>query len=409
MATYVNNLRLKEITTGDEDGTWGTSTNTNLELITDGFSYGTKEIAADANETFTMPDATADATRSLYLKFTSAVSLTATREITLGPNTVSKTWIIENATSGGQIITIKQGSGATVNVANGSKVMIVTDGAGAGAAVLNANPSETGTGTVTSVAGTGTVNGLTLTGTVTTSGNITLGGTLANVDLTSQITGTLPVANGGTGAATLTANSVLLGNGTSAVQAVAPGTSGNILTSNGTTWVSQAPAAGGTVTSVGISGTYITVSGSPITSSGTISLSIPQDIQTTSSVRFGSFGVGTNASGTTGEIRATNNITAYYSDDRLKTKLGGIEDALDKVKSLSGFYYEANETAQALGYEVKREVGVSAQEVEAIMPEVVAPAPIDDKYLTVRYEKLIPLLIQAIKELTAKVEELEAK
>jgi hypothetical protein len=136
MATYVNNLRLKEITTGDEDGTWGTSTNTNLELITDGFSYGTKEMAADANETFTMPDATADATRSLYLKFTSAVSLTATREITLGPNTVSKTWIIENATSGSQIITIKQGSGATVNVPNGSKVMVVTDGAGAGAAVL---------------------------------------------------------------------------------------------------------------------------------------------------------------------------------------------------------------------------------------------------------------------------------
>jgi hypothetical protein len=185
MATYVNNLRLKEITTGDEDGTWGTSTNTNLELITDGFSYGTKEIAADANETFTMPDATADATRSLYLKFTSAVSLTATREITLGPNTVSKTWIIENATTGGQIITIKQGSGATVNVANGSKVMVVTDGAGAGAAVLNANPTEVG-GTVTSVGGTGTVNGITLTGTVTSSGNLTLGGTLANVDLTTQ-------------------------------------------------------------------------------------------------------------------------------------------------------------------------------------------------------------------------------
>jgi hypothetical protein len=198
MATYVNNLRLKEITTGDEDGTWGTSTNTNLELITDGFSYGTKQMAADANETFTMPDATADATRSLYLKFTSAVSLTATREITLGPNTVSKTWIIENATSGSQIITIKQGSGATVNVPNGSKVMVVTDGAGAGAAVLNANPTEIG-GTVTSVGGTGTVNGITLTGTVTSSGNLTLGGTLSNVNLTSQVTGTLPVANGGTG------------------------------------------------------------------------------------------------------------------------------------------------------------------------------------------------------------------
>jgi hypothetical protein len=203
MATYVNNLRLKEIATGDESGTWGTSTNTNLELVTDGFSYGTKEMAADANETFTMPDATADATRSLYLKFTSAVSLTATREITLGPNTVSKTWIIENATSGSQIITIKQGSGATVDVANGSKVMVVTDGAGAGAAVLNANPTEVG-GTVTSVGGTGTVNGLTLTGTVTSSGNLTLGGTLANVDLTSQVTGTLPIANGGTGSTSTT-------------------------------------------------------------------------------------------------------------------------------------------------------------------------------------------------------------
>jgi hypothetical protein len=203
MATYVNNLRLKEITTGDEDGTWGTSTNTNLELVTDGFSYGTKQMAADANETFTMPDATADATRSLYLKFTSAVSLTATREITLGPNTVSKTWIIENATTGSQIITIKQGSGATVNVANGSKVMVVTDGAGAGAAVLNANPTEVG-GTVTSVGGTGTVNGITLTGTVTSSGNLTLGGTLANVDLTTQVTGTLPIANGGTGTTSTT-------------------------------------------------------------------------------------------------------------------------------------------------------------------------------------------------------------
>jgi len=198
MATYVNNLRLKEITTGDEDGTWGTSTNTNLELITDGFSYGTKEMAADANETFTMPDATADDTRSFYLKITSAVSLTSTREVTLGPNTVSKVWMIENATSGSQIITIKQGSGGTVNVPNGSKVMVVTDGAGSGAAVLNANPTEVG-GTVTSVGGTGTVNGITLTGTVTSSGNLTLGGTLANVDLTTQVTGTLPVANGGTG------------------------------------------------------------------------------------------------------------------------------------------------------------------------------------------------------------------
>ena len=288
MATYVNNLRLKEIATGDESGTWGTSTNTNLELITDGFSYGTKQMAADANETFTMPDATTDATRGFYLKITSAASLTATREVTLGPNTVSKVWLIENATTGSQIITIKQGSGATVNVANGSKVMIVTDGAGSGAAVLNANPTEAGTGTVTSVDVSGGTTGLTTSGgPVTGSGTITVAGTLAvanggtgvttstgtgatvlstsptlvtpalgtpasgvltnttGLPLTTGVTGTLPVANGGTGATALTANNVVLGNGTSAVQVVAPGTSGNLLTSNGTTWQSTAPAASG--------------------------------------------------------------------------------------------------------------------------------------------------------------------
>jgi hypothetical protein len=100
-----------------------------------------------------------------------------------------------------------------------------------------------------------------------------------------------------------------------------------------------------------------------------------------------------------GLIRATGNVIAYYSDDRLKTKLGLISNALEKLNTLSGFYYEPNETAQSLGYEKRREVGVSAQEVLKILPEIIHKAPIDDKYLTVDYERLIPLIIEAIKEL----------
>ena len=191
MATYVNNLRLKEITTGDEDGTWGTSTNTNLELITDGFSYGTKQMSSDANQTFTMPDATADATRGFYLKITSAASLTATREVTLGPNTISKVWLIENSTTGSQIITIKQGSGATVNIANGSKVMVVTDGLGSGAAVINATPTETATGDVT-LNGTQTLTNKTISyadNTLTGVAGVTATQTLTNKTLTSAVLG----------------------------------------------------------------------------------------------------------------------------------------------------------------------------------------------------------------------------
>jgi hypothetical protein len=129
---------------------------------------------------------------------------------------------------------------ATPSLVAGSNVTVT--GTWPNQTIAASNPG----GTVTSVSGTGTVQGLSLSGTVTSSGNLTLGGTLSAVNLTSQVTGTLPVANGGTGATTLTSNNVIIGNGTSAVQFVAPSTSGNLLTSNGTTWTSAPLAAAST-------------------------------------------------------------------------------------------------------------------------------------------------------------------
>ena len=132
-----------------------------------------------------------------------------------------------------------------------------------------------------------------------------------------------------------------------------------------------------------------------------------KQVAISNNVQIQSLGVGTAATGTAGEIRATNNITAYYSDDGLKTRLGNIENALDKIDQLTGFYYEANEVAQDLGYDKIREVGVSAQDTQRVLPEIVAPAPIDDRYLTVRYEKFAPLLIEGIKELRAEIRKIK--
>ena len=137
MATYVNNLRLKEIATGDESGTWGTSTNTNLELIADAFGSGTEAITTNADtHTTTIADGSADEGRAIYLKYTGTLDSACT--ITLAPNTINKLWIIENATSGSQNIIISQGSGANITIGNGKVSAIFTDGAGSGAAVLDA-------------------------------------------------------------------------------------------------------------------------------------------------------------------------------------------------------------------------------------------------------------------------------
>jgi len=137
MATYVNNLRLKEIATGDESGTWGTSTNTNLELIGEALGVGTEAITTNADTHDTVvADGLSDAGRAFYLKYTGTLDSACT--ITIGPNTMKRVQIIENATSGSQNIIISQGSGANVTIAPGKVAVVQLDGAGSGAAVTDA-------------------------------------------------------------------------------------------------------------------------------------------------------------------------------------------------------------------------------------------------------------------------------
>lgn len=131
-SSYVNNLRLTEIATGEEAGNWGTITNTNLELIGQALGYGTRAIADASTDNITIADGSSDSDRAMYLKLTGGGQACT---VTLLPNTASKVWMMQNDTS--YTLTFSQGSGANVSIEAGSCKIIATDGAGSGAAVYD--------------------------------------------------------------------------------------------------------------------------------------------------------------------------------------------------------------------------------------------------------------------------------
>tara|TARA_B100000965_G_scaffold406733_1_gene447764 strand:- start:44281 stop:45078 length:798 start_codon:yes stop_codon:yes gene_type:complete len=181
MSTYVNNLRLEEIGTGERSGTWGTATNTNLELIGEALGYGTEAIPTNATtHDSIVADATADAARSMYIKYTG--SLNAPCTVTIGPDTMKRVHIIENATGGSnQNILIKQGSGggASVTIPSGATKIVYLDGGGSGAIVTDALASvkiDT-TGAITASGAAGVITGTTIeaTGDTSASDNAAMG------------------------------------------------------------------------------------------------------------------------------------------------------------------------------------------------------------------------------------------
>ncbi len=141
-STYVNDLRLNELGTGDGSGTWGTTTNTNFELIAEGFGFGTEAITTNADtHSSVVADGSSDPVRNMYIKYTGALDSDCT--ITITPNTISRVHFIENATtdsgsSGPYNIIISQGSGANITIPNGDTKIVYLDGAGSGAAVVDA-------------------------------------------------------------------------------------------------------------------------------------------------------------------------------------------------------------------------------------------------------------------------------
>ena len=374
-STYTTNLGIEKIATGEKAGTWGDTTNTNFDIIDEAIN-GIVAITLDSSHTtsggaLSLPitDGASSNGRNFFIELTDGGDIGGTGFVQLTPSNAEKIAIIKNSLSGSQNALVFQGTydaARDLQIDNGTTVIVKFPGTGS-------------TTTVTEVL----LKGASVTGNAATATALQTARAIAvagDVVGTANFDGTAGISI----STTIQANSVALGTDTT----------GNYVASL-------------------VAGTGVTLSNNSGEGANP-TVAIGQAVATSSDVRFDSFGVGTAASGTTGEIRATNNITAYYSSDaRLKENINYIDDALGKVAKIQGVEFDWKEDYIAKaggedGYFVrKHDVGLIAQQVENVLPELVANR--DDGFKAMKYDRVVALLVNAIHELTDRVEELEAQ
>ena len=302
-------LKLTVQTTGENSGTWGQITNTNLLILEQAIGgYAGVGLNATTGATLTFSNGVLSNGKNQVLKLTGTITTSVNVII---PDSIEKTYIVENATSGAFTVTVKttSGTGFTFGTTEKTRVILYSDGTNVVEVINN----------------------------------------------TQNLQDIADVAN----------------------------TNGNIIVGDGTNFVAE--------------------------SGDTARISL--GVGTTSDVQFDSFGVGTAASGTTGEIRATNDVTAFYSSDvALKENITNIPNSLEALKKLNGVLFDwkkeyIDKRGGEDGYFVrKKDVGVIAQEVEKVLPEAVAQRK--DGIKAVKYDRLTCLLIEAVKVLSDKVDKL---
>jgi hypothetical protein len=325
MASSYTDLGLELMVTGENSGTWGDKTNTNLELIQQGFA-GYQEVTVNGTGTTTLAitDGTISNGRNAVIKLIGTI--TGNIIVTI-PDSIEKIYVFENGTTGAFTVQVKtvSGTGPTFSATEKNVMLVYSNG--------------------TDI-----------------------------VEMSNQLAGQVI----GTDIQAYDAE-------LSAIAALAT-TDSNFIVGNGSTWVAESGATARTSLGVG----------------------------TGNDVQFDSFGVGTAASGTTGEIRATNDVTAFYSSDvALKENIVNIPNPLEAIKKLNGVLFDwkksyMDQRGGEDGYFVrKKDVGVIAQEVEKVLPEAVAQRP--DGIKAVKYDRLTCLLIEAVKVLSDKIQKIEEK
>ena len=358
----------------------------------------------------------------MYIKYTGTLDSACT--ITIGPNTLKRVHIIENATSGSQNIIISQGSGANVTIGPGDAKVVYLDGAGSGAAVADAFASL-------SVVDLKVQDDLSLT---SDSAILNIG---ADNDFQITHTGSAGTITNGTGDLTLdVAGDIIFDADGAQLRFKDGGTQIGLISNESSNFLVQSSVSdkdiqfGGNDGGVGVTaltldmsdaGTAIFNKDIKISDNNNIQLGAGADLILSSDGTNGKIGNlesngdiifegndgGASITALTLDMSAAgaatfNDDVTAFSDKRLKTDISNIENGLDKVMKMQGVYYKRNDQDDA-----KTKVGVLAQDMEGIVPEVVLTADDEMQTKSVDYGKLTAVLIEAIKDLKAEIDELK--
>ena len=426
-STYTGNTGLEKIGSGEQAGTWGTTTNTNFDIIDDALN-GVLSITVSGDTTLTTSDGVLSNGHHKVILLIDNVS--GAFNLTIAPNDVQKLYFIKNATD--QIATILQGggSGTTVTLAAGTSGIIYADGTGSNANVGTISTDLLGD-TSPQLGGNLDTNGKNINfgdaGTAGSDDTLQFG---ASQDLKIFHDGSNSVIrDSGTGNLQLSGSQVDIKGGADEGETMAT------FVDNGAVSLFHDNSVKIATTSTGV-----TVTGSIANASGDMTIDVAGDLtldadggdillkdggtqfgliansssnlEIHSSIQDKDFIVKGNDGGSTitaltidmsgaGAATFNNDITAF-SDRRLKTDITNIENALPKVMRMQGVYYKRNDVEDA-----KEQVGVIAQDMETIVPEVVLTADDEMQTKSVDYGKLCAVLIESIKELKAEIDELK--
>jgi len=429
-STYTGNTGLEKIGSGEQAGTWGTTTNTNFDIIDDALN-GVIEITVSGDTTLTTSDGVLSNGHHKVILLLDNVS--GSFNVTIAPNDVQKLYFIKNSTD--QVATIKQGggSGTTVTLAAGTSGIIYADGTGSDANVGTISTDLLGD-TSPQLGGNLDANGKNInfgdSATAGTDDTLQFGDS-QDLKIYHHATSGSFIVDSGTGALNLAGSQINLLGGADGGETMAT------FADDGAVTLYHDDSA-----KIATSATGVTVTGNIANASGDMTIDVAGDIILDAAgeeviFKDGSTNVGhvstasdnvtikslvsnkdivfqgnddggaitalTLDMSAAGAATFNNDVTAF-SDRRLKTNITNIENALSKVMRMQGVYYKRNDVENA-----REQVGVIAQDMETIVPEVVLTADDEMQTKSVDYGKLCAVLIESVKELKAEIDELKKR